>query len=221
MNKYEEVIKVLSQIDRETLERLGEGFLNTYDYGYFLKYEDSKEVLDDLIVYFSHQGTCVQKVSEENGIYVIFGDIIETSHLKEEQYCLVKWNKNTDNFDKKSLSILNIAKRGYCFHEECNDCCYENIFFIDEFYNYCLSQEFIKNLIKESKNSDKEVKEVKENNRNKEKKENNMDNLRKIAEKLVDKFSEYEEIIDKLYDLGVSDEKIYNIFYEILKDIIE
>ena len=37
MNKYEEVIKALSQVDRETLERLGEGFLNTYDYGYFLK----------------------------------------------------------------------------------------------------------------------------------------------------------------------------------------
>lgn len=48
-----------------------------------------------------------------------------------------------------------------------------------------------------------------------------MDNLRTIAEKLVDNFSKYEEIIDKLYDLGVSDEKIYNIFYEILKDIIE
>lgn len=62
---------------------------------------------------------------------------------------------------------------------------------------------------------------VKENNKNKEKKENNMDNLRTIAEKLVDNFSEYEEIIYKLSDLGVSDEKIYNIFYEILKDIIE
>lgn len=62
---------------------------------------------------------------------------------------------------------------------------------------------------------------VKENNRNKEKKEKNMDNLRTIAEKLVDNFSEYEEIIYKLSDLGVSDEKIYNIFYEILKDIIE
>lgn len=224
MTKYETVIKVLSQVDRETLERLGEGFLNTYDYGYFLKYEDSKEVLDDLIVYFSHQGTCVQKVSEENGIYVIFGDIIETSHLKEEQYCLVKWNKNADNFDKKSLSVLNIAKCGYCFHEECNDCCYENIFFIEEFYNYCLNQEFIKNLIKESKNFDKEVKEVKENKENKEKeerKEENMDNLRTIAEKLVDNFSEYEEIIYNLCDVGVSDEKIYNIFYEILKDIIE
>lgn len=48
-----------------------------------------------------------------------------------------------------------------------------------------------------------------------------MDNLRTIAEKLVDNFSEYEEIIYKLRDVGVSDEKIYNIFYEILKDIIE
>lgn len=62
---------------------------------------------------------------------------------------------------------------------------------------------------------------VKENKEKEERKEENMDNLRTIAEKLVDNFSEYEEIIYKLSDLGVSDEKIYNIFYEILKDIIE
>ena len=48
-----------------------------------------------------------------------------------------------------------------------------------------------------------------------------MDNLRTIAEKLVDNFSKYEEIISNLRDIGVKDEKIYNIFYEILKDIIE
>ena len=119
---------------------------------------------------------------------------------------------------KKSLSILNIAKCDYCCREECNDCCYENIFFIDEFYNYCLNQEFIKNLIKESKNFDKEVKGNKEKE---ERKEENMDNLRTIAEKLVDNFDKYEEIINNLVDIGVSDEKIYNIFYEILKDIIE
>ena len=218
MTKYETVIKVLSQVDRETLEKLGEGFLYAYDYGYFLKYEDSREILHNFIKYFSHQDTCVQKVSEENGIYVIFGDIIETSHLEEEQYCLVKWNKNADNFDKKSLSVLNIAKCDYCFHEECNDCCYESIFFIEEFYNYCLNQEFIKNLIKELKNSDEKVKENKEKE---ERKEENMDNLRTIAENLVDNFYKYEEIISNLRDIGVKDEKIYNIFYEILKDIIE
>ena len=61
----------------------------------------------------------------------------------------------------------------------------------------------------------------KENKENEEIKEENMDNLRTIAKKLVDNFNEYEEIIDKLMDVGVSDEKIYNIFYEILKDIIE
>ena len=37
----------------------------------------------------------------------------------------------------------------------------------------------------------------------------------------IDNFDEYEEIIYKLRDVGVSDEKIYNIFYEILKDISE
>ena len=218
MNKYEEVIKVLSQVDRETLERLVAGFLNIYDYGYFLKYEDSKEVLHNFIKYFPHTDVRLVKATVNDSTFSIFGDIIETSHLKEEQYCLVKWNKNVDNFDKNSLSVLNIAKCDYCCREECDDCCYENIFFIDEFYNCCLNQEFIKNLIKESKNFDEKFKENKEKE---EKKENNMDNLRTIAEKLVDNFSEYEEIIYKLRDVGVSDEKIYNIFYEILKDIIE
>lgn len=61
----------------------------------------------------------------------------------------------------------------------------------------------------------------KENNRNKEKKENNMDNLRTIAENLVDYFYKYEEIISNLRDIGVKDEKIYNIFYEIFKNISE
>lgn len=218
MNKYETVIKVLSQVDRETLERLGTGFLNIYDYGYFLKYEDSKEILHNFIKYFPHTDVRVVKATVNDSTFLIFGDIIETSHLKEEQYCLVRWNKNADNFDKKSLSILNIAKCDYCCREECNDCCYENIFFIDEFYNYCLNQEFIKNLIKESKNFDKEVKGNKEKE---ERKEENMDNLRTIAEKLVDNFDKYEGIINNLVDIGVSDEKIYNIFYEILKDIIE
>lgn len=218
MNKYEEVIKALSQVDRETLERLVAGFLNIYDYGYFLKYEDSKEVLHNFIKYFPHTDVRLVKATVNNSTFSIFGDIIETSHLKEEQYCLVRWNKNADNFDKKSLSVLNIAKCDYCFHEECNDCCYENIFFIDEFYNCCLNQEFIKNLIKESKNSDEKVKENKEKE---ERKEENMDNLRTIAEKLVDNFSKYEEIISNLRDIGVKDEKIYNIFHEILKDIIE
>ena len=133
MNKYETVIKVLSQVDRETLERLGEGFLNTYDYGYFLKYEDSREILHNFIKYFPHTDVRLVKATVNDSTFSIFGDIIETSHLKEEQHCLVKWNRNADNFDKKSLSVLNIAKCDYCFHEECNDCCYENIFFIEQF----------------------------------------------------------------------------------------
>ena len=218
MNKYETVIKVLSQVDRETLERLVAGFLNIYDYGYFLKYEDSREILHNFIKYFPHTDVRLVKATVNDSTFSIFGDIIETSHLKEEQYRLVKWNKNVDNFDKKSLSILNIAKCDYCCREECDDCCYENIFFIDEFYDYCLNQEFIKNLIKELKNSDEKVKENKEKE---ERKEENMDNLRTIAENLVDNFYKYEEIISNLRDIGVKDEKIYNIFYEILKNISE
>ena len=218
MTKYETVIKVLSQVDRETLERLVTGFLNIYDYGYFLKYEDSREILHNFIKYFPHTDVRLVKATANDSTFSIFGDIVETSHLKEEQYRLVKWNKNSDNFDKNSLSVLNIAKCDYCCREECNDCCYENIFFIEQFYDCCLSQEFIKNLIKELKNSDEKVKENKEKE---ERKEENMDNLRTIAENLVDNFYKYEEIISNLRDIGVKDEKIYNIFHEILKDIIE
>ena len=56
---------------------------------------------------------------------------------------------------------------------------------------------------------------------NKERKEENMDNLRTIAKNLVDNFYKYEEIISNLRDIGVKDERIYNIFYEILKNISE
>lgn len=94
-------------------------------------------------------------------------------------------------------------------------CCYISVFFIEDFYTYCLEQNFIKVLIQESKNSDGKIKE------NKERKEGNMDNLRTIAENLVNNISKYEEIIDNLIDIGVKDEKIYNIFYEILKNINE
>ena len=80
-----------------------------------------------------------------------------------------------------------------------------------------MKQDFIKALIQKSKSSDEEVKTFNKE----EKKEENMDNLRIIAENLVNNISKYEEIIDNLIDIGVKDEKIYNIFYEILKDIIK
>lgn len=38
---------------------------------------------------------------------------------------------------------------------------------------------------------------------------------------LVDNFYKYEEIISNLRDIGVKDERIYNIFYKILKNISE
>lgn len=217
MNKYETVIKALSQIDRETLERLAEGFLKSYDYGYFLKYEDSKEILHNFIKYFPHTDVRVIKATVNDSTFLIFGDIIKTSYLKKKQYCLIRWNEDFDNFNKKSLSILDITECNCCCEVcEIYNCCYESIFFIEEFYNYCLKQDFIKALIQESKSSDEEVKTF-----NKEEKEENMDNLRIIAENLVNNISKYEEIIDNLIDIGVKDEKIYNIFYEILKNINE
>lgn len=212
MNKYETVIKALSQVDHSTLEMIARGFFNAYDYGYLLKYGDSEEVLYNLVEYFPER--CIE-INKDKTTYTIFAAIIETSYLKEEQYNLIRWNKNIDNFDENSLSILNIARCSSCYCEECNDCCYESVFFIEEFYNYCLNQHFIKVLISEMNTNSKE------NDKNKEEKGNNMDNLRTIAEKLVDNFDKYEEIINNLVDIGVSDEKIYNIFYEILKDIIE
>lgn len=215
MTKYETVIKVLSQADRETLEMIAKGFFKVYNYGYFLKYEDSKEVLCNLTEYFPKKYI---ETNKDKTVYKIFRSIIRTNYLKEKQHYLIKWDKDLDSFDEESLSILNITECYSCEECETHNCCYESIFFIEEFYNYCLNQEFIKILIQESKNSDEKVKENKEKE---EKKENNMDNLRTIAENFVDYFYKYEEIISNLRDIGVKDEKIYNIFYEIFKNISE
>ena len=44
MTKYETVIKVLSQVDRETLEMIVKGFFKAYHYSQYLRYSDLKEV---------------------------------------------------------------------------------------------------------------------------------------------------------------------------------
>lgn len=212
MTKYEVIIKILSQVDRETLEMLGKGFFKTCCYAHYLRYSNIKEILYNFIKYFPHTDARVINVAENGSTYSIFGNIVETLNLERRAYSDIEWNnENEEEFDKDTLSIYNQLECCEC--DECHMCCYISIFFIEEFYDYCLKQNFIKSLIKEMNN--KETKKIEE------KEEANMDNLRTIAEKLVDNFSEYEEIIYKLRDVGISDEKIYNIFYEILKDIIE
>ena len=217
MTKYETVIKVLSQVDRETLEMIVKGFFKAYHYSQYLRYSDLKEVFYDLQTRFSYKDISITNVSKDNAVYIIFGNQSERVNLERKAYSDIEWNnENEENFDKNTLSIFNQLECCHC--NDCHMCCYVSIFFIEDFYTYCLSQEFIKNLIKELKNSDEKVKENKEKE---ERKEENMDNLRTIAENLVNNISKYEEIIDNLVDIGVKDEKIYNIFYEILKDIIE
>lgn len=214
MNKYETVIKVLSQVDHEILKILAEGFFKAYHYSQYLRYSDIGEILHNFIKYFPHTDVRVVNVTENGSTFLVFGNTIGTLELERKAYSDIEWsNENEENFDRNTLSIFNQLECQHC--DDCHMCCYESVFFIEDFYTYCLEQNFIKVLISEMSTNSKE------NNRNKEKKENNMDNLRTIAEKLVDDFSEYEEIIYKLRDVGVSDEKIYNIFYEILKDIIE
>lgn len=215
MTKYETVIKVLSQVGRETLEMLGKGFFKAYDHSQYLRYSNIKEVLYSFIKNFPHTIARVINVTKNGSIYSIFGNTIETSELERTSYSDIEWyNENEENFDTDTLSISNQLECCHC--DDCHMCCYVNIFFIEGFYDFCLEQTFIKVLIKEMNN--KEVKKIEEKEK---KEEENMDNLRTIAEKLVDNFDEYEEIIYKLRDVGVSDEKIYNIFYEILKDISE
>jgi hypothetical protein len=215
MNKYETVIKVLSQVDHETLERLTEGFFKAYHYSQYLRCSDLGEVLHSFIKYFPHTDVRVVNVTENGSTYSVFGNTIKTLELERKAYSDIEWNnENEEDFNRDTLSIFNQLE---CCHycNDCHMCCYISVFFIEDFYTYCLEQNFIKVLIQESKNSDGKIKE------NKERKEGNMDSLRTIAENLVNNISKYEEIIDNLIDIGVKDEKIYNIFYEILKNINE
>lgn len=215
MTKYETVIKVLSQVGRKTLEMMGKGFARTYCYAHYLGYSDIREVLYDLQTYFHCENISIENVSKDNATYIIFGNVCEEIELERNSYSDIEWNnENEENFNKNTLSIFNRLECCHC--NDCYFCCYRSIFFIEEFYDFCLKQTFVKVLIEEMNN--KEVEKIEEKG---ERKEKNMDNLRTIAEKLVDNFDEYEEIIYKLRDVGVSDEKIYNIFYEILKDINE
>jgi hypothetical protein len=218
MNKYEIVIKVLSQVDHETLERLAEGFFKAYHYSQYLRYSDLREVFYNLQTYFSCKDISITNVSKDNAIYTIFGNQSERVDLERKAYSDVEWNnenenEDKENFDRNTLSIFNQLECCHC--DDCHMCCYISVFFIEDFYIYCLEQNFIKVLIKESKNPNGKIKE------NKERKEENMDNLRTIAKNLVDNFYKYEEIISNLRDIGVKDERIYNIFYEILKNISE
>lgn len=216
MTKYETVIKVLSQVGHETLEMIGKCFAETYYNAHYLKYSDIREVLYDLQVYFHNENISIKNVSKDNATHIIFGNICESTELKDWSCSEIEWGigNHKEDFNKNTLSIFNQLECCHC--NDCHFCCYRSIFFIEEFYDFCLEQTFVKILIEEMNN--KEVKKIKEKE---ERKEENMDNLRTIAEKLVDNFDEYEEIIYKLRDVGVSDEKIYNIFYEILKDISE
>lgn len=210
MTKYETVIKVLSQVDRETLEMMGKGFFKAYNHSQYLRYGNLRDVFYSFIKYFSHTVARVVNVSKNGSTYSIFGNTIETCELERVSYSNIEWNnENEENFNREMLSIFNQLECCHC--DDCHMCCYINIFFIEGFYDYCLEQNFIKVLIKEMND--------KENNKIEKKEEENMDNLRTISTNLVDYFYKYEEIISDLRDIGVKDEKICDIFYEILKDI--
>lgn len=212
MTKYETVIKVLSQVGHGTLEMMGKGFFRTYRNANYLGHSDIGEVIYDLQTYFRCENIGIENVSKNNATYIIFGNVCERIELERNSYSDIEWNnENEEEFNKNTLSIFNQLECCEC--EECHMCCYISIFFIEQFYDFCLEQTFVKVLIEEMNN--KEIKKIKE------KEEENMDNLRTIAENLVDNFNKYEEIINNLCDIGVEDEKIYNIFYEILKDISE
>lgn len=214
MTKYETVIKALSEVDRNTLEMIARGFFKACQYSQYLRYSNVKEIIHSFLKYFSYTDARTVNVTKNGSTFSIFGNIIKTSELERKSYSDIKWNnENEENFDKNTLSIFNEFECCRC--DECHLCCYVSVFFIEEFYTYCLEQNFIKVLIEETKIFNEETKKIKE------KEEENMDNLRTIAKNLVDNLDRYGEIINNLQDIGVSDEKIYNIFYEILKDIEE
>lgn len=168
MNKYETVIKVLSQVDHETLERLVEGFFKAYHYSQYLRYSDLREVLHSFIKYFPHTDVRVVNVTENGSTYSVFGNTIKTLELERKAYSDIKWNnenenEDEENFNRDTLSIFNQLECCHC--DDCHMCCYISVFFIEGFYTYCLEQILLKFLFKNQKVLMEKLKKIKKEKR--------------------------------------------------------
>ena len=204
MNIYEATIKTLASSEKDTINNLGKIFIKNYNYCKYISYENMLSVVNYIKEYLPDLFT-----EEDEKYYKIFGQIYFKVEMK-------RWSNSSIYIDNKIYNPDNFTTVN-CRNTECpyacDDCCTfcENvpIFFIDVFYDFCLSNEILKNFSRAER----------ENKIENEKITQKSNDLRIIAENLVNNFDEYKEIIDNLYNIGLEDERIYNIFYEILKNI--
>lgn len=203
MNIYEKIVKMLASLGKDVINNLGETFCKNYDQCQYISYENMLNVINSIKKYLP------SLFAEENENYFkIFGQ----TYFKAE---MQQWSNgsifiNDEFYNKDNFVTVN------CRYTECpNDC--ENcntfcekvpIFFIDVFYDFCLNSEIVKNSLEMEKNK-MENTEV----------PSKPYDLKTIAKNLVINSDEYKKIIDNLYDVGLEEEKIFDIFYEILKNI--
>lgn len=202
MNIYKTVIKALASLGKDTINELGKTFVENYSYCQYMSYEDMREAMSYILEYFPHEN-----IIEYDQSYVLFGQPYWKSVLKERSNHEIYIDE--DSYNKNNSTVINHYNSTYDDCQECSCIC-ENvpIFFIDVFYDFCLNSEVVKNFFRNGENrmDDKEITQK-------------SNNLKTIAKNLVVNSDEYKKIIDNLYDVGLEEERIYNIFYEILKNI--
>jgi hypothetical protein len=106
VNKYKKVIGFLSQLDRDSIERIGEEFcnINYHDFLHFMRYDNIVKVFLYLKRYFPN-GAIYNFKRKGEEYYSIFGKIYCETNLK-------KWYTETtdifinNHFEWKTFSVL-------------------------------------------------------------------------------------------------------------------
>lgn len=142
MDKYKKVIGFLSQLDRDSIEHIGEEFfnINHHKYSHFMGYDNIVKVFSYLEKYFPNGVTYKFKRKGEE-YYSIFGKIYCETNLK-------KWYTETtevyiyNHFEWKTLSVLTCTDDClYCHKNRLRreGCPHRSIFLLEEFYDFVLT----------------------------------------------------------------------------------
>lgn len=142
MDKYKKVIGFLSQLDRDSIERIGEEFseINDRTFLHFMGYNNIIKVFSYLEKYFPNGVTYKFKRKDEN-YYSIFGKIYCETNLK-------KWYTETTEvyiynyFEWKTFSVLTCTDDClYCHKNKIRreGCPRRSIFLLEEFYDFVLT----------------------------------------------------------------------------------
>ena len=142
MNKYKKVIGFLSQLDRDSIERIGEEFfnINYHKCLHFMGYNNIVKIFLYLEKYFP-KGAIYNFKRKGEEYYSIFGKIYCETNLK-------KWYTETtdvnisNHFEWKNFSVLTCTDDClYCHKNRIRreGCPHRSIFLIEEFYDFVLT----------------------------------------------------------------------------------